>query len=258
MAGLCERQTIIDQLPDGFLKLSKCAWQCPAVNSKSHCQGILGKFKVRPDERRGLGWGNPFSRVWFVGINPHCNPDNPSDRDRWAIRTSREWSKEDAISNYAPGEDGFNYGHFNYHRDIMDLVAEKMCWPDRTLSHRIYHIDTVLCGSKKAEDVSEEIRNYCSGHYLIPLIRLMRPRIVVAVGKPAFRSVWEGLGEGKEELRRSLRDLAYRPKAVNVGGTTICVVGAPQPRGTWWRDGEKKETIKTIANSIATALAADN
>ena len=184
-----------DPLPEEFLKAAESAWYCPgreSADESSPCQAVLKTYGITPDTNRRWrsGWGDPHSPVWFIGINPQIPRSKP---DLWGEYNPEEWSPDKAVSSYGEGDKAYNAKHYNYHRDIMESVAERLYWPYGDLQERAFVTDIVLCGSEKA-DLSNEMIHRCAEKHLFHFIRSMKPSVLVPVGLIPFRVLWHQFG----------------------------------------------------------------
>jgi hypothetical protein len=242
-------------LPIEFLKAAKSAWYCPSQESadvNSPCYSLLKTYQIKPDSCRRWrsGWGNPYSSVWFVGINPQIPKDSP---DLWGEYNIEEWSHSKSISPYGEGDKAYNAKHYNYHRDIMKKVADKLGWVDESLQERAFVTDIVLCGSEKA-DLSDEIIRRCAERHLLRFIEAIKPRVIVPVGLVPFRELWHRFGGSETERWLSMRKIMGREmRPANHDGTPS-IIPIPQPWMRWMSD-ERAELMELAATTIARAVA---
>ncbi len=117
------------------------------------------------------------------------------------------------------------------------FAAVARCFPGKNLK-----------GGGDREPSSEEIAN-CR-QFLIAEMNVLKPKVVIAVGKLAISEV---LGPGIFKKSAPLTDIVGKKISVNYHGQDIVVVPLPHPSGisTWHKKGPGKSLLVEALNQLA-------
>ena len=192
-----------------FIKHLKRVVDCPGVelaSNNSPCAHL-----IISEWTKLLGWGNPQSKIVFVGINPlltdkaltwHTPPKGVSP-----LKHAQNLTKIGAA----------NVRHFSYHRRILRELREKDSQLARELpntddlSKFAFFTEVAFCPSKKQGDLSIDVMKRCFQKNAVPFLMEPNFEVIIALGRmPSEICIDTFIGTEEAKNLRSYHARVYR------------------------------------------------